>query len=95
VVEDEEAPKRIAPKAECLAGARACPPEDSGGAHQYQELLEAVADLTHKRHRELLEWVGPHFAPEGFDLVSINRALRGAGSIEAAAARRRRPAGAR
>jgi hypothetical protein len=45
-------------------------------------LLEAVADRTHKRHRELLEWVGPHFAPEEFNLVSVNRALRGAGSVK-------------
>jgi len=81
VVEDEEAAMRGALKAECLAGARACPPEDSGGAHQYQHLLEALADPTNKRHRELLEWVGPHFAPEEFDLVSVNRALRGAGSV--------------
>src|SRR5438132_322032 len=80
VVEDEEPAKRGAPKAECLGGARACPPEDSGGAHRYQELLEAVADPTNKRHRELLEWVGPHFAPEEFDLVAVNRALRGAGA---------------
>jgi len=81
VVEDEEAAKRSAPKAECLAGARACPPEDSGGAHRYEELLEAVADPTNKRRRELLEWVGPYFAPEQFDLASVNRALRGAGSV--------------
>lgn len=81
VVEDEEPAKRGALKAECLAGARACPPEDSRGAHGYQELLKAVADPTNKRHRELLEWVGPYFAPEEFDLDSINRALRGAGSV--------------
>jgi len=35
VVEDEEAAMRSLLKAECLAGARACPPEDSGGAHRY------------------------------------------------------------
>jgi len=81
VVEDEELAKRGGLKAECLAGGRACPPEDSGGAHRYEELLEAVADPTNKRHRELLEWVGPHFNPEKFDLASVNRAIRGAGSV--------------
>ncbi len=81
VVAGEEAANRGAMKAECLAGARACPPEDSGGAYGYLELLKALEDPTNKRHRELLEWVGPHFAPEEFDLLSINRALRGAGSV--------------
>ena len=81
VVEDEEPANPGATKAECLGGARACPPEDSGGAYGYEELLKASADPTNKRHRELLEWVGPHFAPEEFDLVRVNRALRGAGSI--------------
>jgi len=81
VVEDEEPASRGAPKAECLAGARACPPEDSGGPYRYKELLKAVADPTKKRHRELLEWVGPQFAPEQVDLVCVNRVLRGAGSI--------------
>jgi len=81
VIEDEEPAKRGELKAECLAGGRACPPEDFGGAHRYEELLEAVADPTNKRHRELLEWVGPHFNPEEFDLASVNRAIRGAGSV--------------
>ncbi|HZR08887.1 MAG TPA: plasmid pRiA4b ORF-3 family protein [Myxococcales bacterium] len=81
VVEGEEPANRGATKAECLAGARACPPEDSGGAYGYDELLKALVEPTNRRHRELLEWVGPHFAPEELDLLSINRALRGAGSV--------------
>jgi hypothetical protein len=61
-----------APKAECVAGARACPPEDCGGADGYEELLEAIADPQHERHAELKEWVGPYFAPEEFDVALVN-----------------------
>ncbi len=87
VIEREEAPEQRASKAECLAGARAAPPEDCGGVHGYADLLEALADPAHERHAELREWVGPYFAPEEFDLVIVNRELRGAGSV---AWRRRR-----
>ena len=80
VVEDAVSLGANARKAECLAGARACPPEDCGGAYGYAELLEALGDPSNERHAELAEWVGPHFDPEEFDLASVNRELRGAGS---------------
>ena len=67
-------------KAECLAGARACPPEDCGGPYGYADLLEALADPSNERHAELREWAGPHFRPEEFDLSAVNRELRGAGT---------------
>lgn len=67
-------------KATCLAGARACPPEDCGGPYGYASLLEALADPAHERHDETREWVGPHFAPEEFDIRLVNRELRGAGT---------------
>jgi hypothetical protein len=67
-------------RAECLAGARSCPPEDCGGPYGYAELLEALSDPGHERHAELREWAGPHIDPEAFDLDAINRDLRGAGS---------------
>jgi len=60
----------------CVAGARACPPEDCGGPWGYAELLEAIRDPNHKEHEEMLEWVGGGFDPEAFDLEEINRALR-------------------
>ena len=59
----------------CLAGERACPPEDSGGAPGYSELLEALNDPKHDRHEELTEWIGGSFDPEDFDLGRINRQL--------------------
>ena len=64
----------------CLAGERACPPEDCGGPWGYQELLEALADPEHERHDELTEWLngyeGVGFDPEAFDLDEVNRSLR-------------------
>ncbi|GAB6182801.1 plasmid pRiA4b ORF-3 family protein [Thermodesulfovibrio hydrogeniphilus] len=51
----------------CIAGKRACPPEDCGGPYGYLELLEAINDPNHERHEELLEWVGGIFDPEHFD----------------------------
>ena len=65
----------------CLAGARACPPEDCGGPYGYEELLEALREPNHERHEELSEWLsefsgGEGFDPERFNLSSINQALR-------------------
>lgn len=51
----------------CLDGARACPPEDVGGAYGYQELLAALANPDHPRHEELRRWLGRDLDPEAFD----------------------------
>ena len=40
-----------------IRGERCCPPEDSGGIHGYQELLEILADPAHPEHVARLEWV--------------------------------------
>jgi hypothetical protein len=50
----------------CVAGERACPPEDCGGVHGYEHLLEALRDPKHEAHEELLAWVGESFDPEAF-----------------------------
>jgi hypothetical protein len=60
----------------CLAGARACPPEDSGGIGGYAELLEAMRDPRHERREDFLAWLGGPFDPEAFDLDAVNRRLR-------------------
>lgn len=67
-------PTRVVPS--CTDGARACPPEDCGGVPGYAELLVALADPKHKRHKELLEWVGGAFDPEAFDAEAVSRALQ-------------------
>ena len=60
----------------CLAGRRACPPEDIGGPWGYAEFLEAVGDPKHERHEELVEWVGGGFDPAAFDLAAVSEVLK-------------------
>jgi hypothetical protein len=59
----------------CLGGARNCPPEDVGGIWGYGELLEAVSNPGHPRHRQFEEWLGETYDPDHFDLKGINEAL--------------------
>ena len=51
----------------CLSGARACPPEDCGGTRGYMNFLEAVRNVRHPEHKEMLEWVGGSYDPNHFD----------------------------
>lgn len=60
----------------CLAGARACPPEDVGGIWGYQEFLETIRDPSRPEHNERLDWIGGSFDPERFDLDEVNEILR-------------------
>ena len=60
----------------CIAGARACPPEDCGGPGGYVELLEILADPEREEHQRMRSWVGPDFDPREFDLVGTNETLR-------------------
>ena len=57
----------------CIAGARACPPEDCGGAWGYAELIAALADPAHEDHRHLREWVDQDWSPDAFDLDRADR----------------------
>lgn len=60
----------------CVAGKRACPPEDVGGVWGYEEFLEIIADPNAGEHDEMLEWIGGEFDPEEFDLDAINQSLQ-------------------
>lgn len=60
----------------CVAGARACPPEDVGGTSGYAEFLEAIADPGHERHDEYLVWAGGRFDPENFNVDEANARIR-------------------
>jgi hypothetical protein len=51
----------------CLAGARACPPEDCGGPGGYAELLKTIAKPTHPEYESMITWLGGPFDPEAFD----------------------------
>lgn len=60
----------------CLAGERACPPEDCGGVWGYEELLEIKKDKDHPLYQErIVEWLGEDFDPERFDLDGVNEVL--------------------
>jgi len=60
----------------CVDGARACPPEDSGGSWGYTEKLEALADPEGDEEQDYLrEWMGD-FDPEQFDVDSVNKELK-------------------
>jgi hypothetical protein len=74
----------------CLAGARACPPEDVGGAPGYAIFLEALADPRHPEHAEQLLWFEEVYGadahdPEAFDAEAVSRLLRIAATGELAA----------
>lgn len=60
----------------CVAGERACPPEDVGGAPGYEDFLKAITDQKHEEHDSMLVWIGGTFNPEGFDINCVNRELR-------------------
>lgn len=60
----------------CIDGARACPPEDSGGPLGYEEKLNALAAPNDRSTRELRDWIGPDFDPAFFDREAINKELR-------------------
>jgi hypothetical protein len=61
----------------CLAGKRACPPEDVGGIWGYEDFLATIKDPKHPERREMLEWAGGSFDPAAFDLASVNLGLIG------------------
>jgi hypothetical protein len=56
----------------CLAGERACPPEDCGWLTGYYDMLEAIADPRHPEHENMVEWIGGSFDPDALDLLDIN-----------------------
>jgi hypothetical protein len=57
-----------------LDGARACPPDDSGGPMGHEMNWAAARDPEHPNHADFAEWYGD-FDPEKFDLAKTDRAL--------------------
>lgn len=62
--------------AECLGGENACPPEDSGGILGYYELLRKATDAHAPDRMEIIQWLGPKFRADAFDLAAVNRQLK-------------------
>lgn len=69
------------PRARLVDGARRAPLEDSGGTGGYHDLLDALADPGHEKHKDLQAWVawtaGPwqEFDPEQLDINAVNDEL--------------------
>ncbi len=76
IVEERFPPKEGVKYPICLAGQRACPPEDCGGCWSYMDFVEVVSNPDHRGHAEMLEWVGGEFDPEKFDLEAVDKKLR-------------------
>jgi hypothetical protein len=68
-------PEIGSPRVLCLAGERACPPEDCGGIYGYYKYLEILKDPGHPDHEEVKEWMGRH-DPARFDLERVNAKLK-------------------
>lgn len=58
-----------------LAGERAAPPEDAGGAPGFLEAVEALRDPTNPRHKEIRNWAGDTYDPDKFDAWAVDHAL--------------------
>jgi len=51
----------------CLAGKRACPPEDCGGVPGYYEILEILENPKDEEYEETVEWLGGDYDPSVFN----------------------------
>jgi hypothetical protein len=60
----------------CVAGERACPPEDVGGSYGYGELLTVLADPEHRQHQVMRAWLGRDLDPDHFDPIRATTLLR-------------------
>jgi hypothetical protein len=74
VVLEKIIPSELPTKPVCLAGARRCPPEDVGGAHGYQELLEVIFNPEHEDFEHYRQWAG-HIHAEQFSIGAVNEIL--------------------
>lgn len=61
----------------CVAGKRACPPDDCGGMPGYEELLAILANPKHPEHRDRLAWLGDGFDPEEFSVEDADTMVAG------------------
>jgi len=56
----------------CIAGKRACPPEDCGGIWGYENFLEIINDPDNEEYEDMIEWAGGEFDPEHFDVKEVS-----------------------
>ena len=69
----------------CIAGKRACPPEDCGGIWGYYDLMNTLANPRHENHAQKLWWLGisspAELDPDRFDLDEANSYLAGISKV--------------
>ena len=65
----------------CIAGQRACPPEDIGGLKAYEEMLERMKDPTQSEYREMNGWLTQDFNPASFNIEQANLRLSRHGQV--------------
>ena len=55
----------------CMAGKRACPPEDCGGIYGYKRVIQAMKKPKSREYREVMEWLVEPFNSEEFNIKDI------------------------
>jgi hypothetical protein len=80
LVEEVQIGSDVAEGPVCLAGERACPPEDCGGVQGYYETLECLRNARHPEYEDTKTWIesmtGGPFDPDTFDIEAVNAALK-------------------
>ena len=59
----------------CIAGQRACPPEDVGGIPGYAKMLDILKDPTHPEYEDMAGWLTQDFNPAAFNIDQANMRL--------------------
>lgn len=59
----------------CLAGKRACPPEDCGGPYGYMNMLQVIENPKDEEYENIMEWLGGDIDPEYFSADEVNAVI--------------------
>lgn len=59
----------------CIEGERACPPEDVGGPHGFEQYLAALGDPNHEEHQSYVKWRGA-YDPQDFSRDAATSRMR-------------------
>jgi hypothetical protein len=59
----------------CIEGEGACPPEDVGGTHGFEEFKAIMRDKSHPERDSYIEWCGSEYDPDLVEISEINKGL--------------------
>ena len=76
IVEDIFEPQPLKRYPACIAGKRACPPEDCGGSWSYMHVMDVLKKRRGRDYRAIREHAGKDFNPAVFKRTPINAQLR-------------------